>query len=736
MSKFNSLQLVTVAAALAVSAGCATHQAAQSSETTNNAEMATMETETAEAEAEMSTDTGPLLTEWNTPFGVPPFDEIKNEHYLPAFRQTMEEQQQEITEIVAKPEPATFANTIEALERTGKGLTKVANVFYSLNSAHTNDVIKEVASTIAPELSAHGDDIAFNKPLFERVKAVYDQREDLGLSVEQLRLLEETHKGFVRSGVGLDDAAQAEMRRINGQLAELSQEFQNNLLAETNDFFIHTTDSAALGDLPTSLVALAADEAKKREFEDGWVFTIQRPSINPFLQYSPDRELRKQLFMAYALRGDNGNDNDNNQVLATMASLRAEKAGILGYDSHSHFVLSDAMAETPDRVYQLLDQVWDPAINVAKKDRGDLEAMMHADGIEGELQGWDWRHYQEKVRKARYDLDEEILRPYFEVNAVRDGVFTVANRLYGLTFHQLDGVPVWQQDQQVFEVKEADGSHVGILYMDFFTRDSKRGGAWMNDLRAQSKLDGDIKPIVTNNFNFPPPTADGPSLLSFTNAQTLFHEMGHALHGLLSDVTYESLSGTNVPRDFVEFPSQVMENWMAHPEVLKLYAKHYQTGEVIPDELIAKITAADKFGQGFATVEYVAASYLDMAWHTLTEPQELVPDEIEEAEMARIGLIDQIIPRYRNTYFAHIFAGGYSSGYYSYLWSEVLDADAFEAFKETDVFNAEVAARYRRMLSKGGSEPGMDLYREFRGRDPIIDPLLERRGLVQGEATE
>ncbi len=727
--RLNAAQMTVAALTVIAVTGCATQQTASATDAED-------ETATVEADAAMDLENNPLLTEWNTPFGVPPFDKIENEHYLPAFRAAMATQKDEIQAIADNDQDPTFANTIEALERTGKDLTNVANVFFSLNSAHSNDSIRETASTIAPELSAHGDDIAFNRPLFDRLKAVYDARDDLDLTVEQLRLLEETHKGFVRSGVGLDDEGQAALREINGELAKLSQDFQNNLLAETNNFAIHVTDEADLGDLPASLVALAAEEAEKRGFEGGWAFTLQRPSINPFLQYSPNRELRQKLFVGYAMRGDNGNEHDNNEILARMAALRVKRANLLGYDSHAHFVLSDNMAETPERVYELLDKVWEPAIEVAKKDRADLEAMMHADGIEGDLEGWDWRYYQEKVRRARYDLDEELLRPYFEVNAVRDGTFTVANRLWGLTFHELEDMPVWHEDQQVFEVKEADGTHVGILYIDLFTRDSKRGGAWMNDLRAQSKLDGDVKPIVTNNYNFPPPTADSPSLLSFTNAQTFFHELGHGLHGLLSDVTYESLSGTNVPRDFVEFPSQVMENWMAHPEVLKLYAKHYETGEVIPDELVEKIEAAGKFGQGFATVEYVAASYLDMAWHTLREAAELNPDEVEAAEMARIGLIDQIIPRYRNTYFAHIFAGGYSSGYYSYLWSEVLDADAFEAFTETDVFDSEVAARYRRMLAKGGSEPGMDLYREFRGRDPLIEPLLERRGLMQGEATE
>ena len=673
----------------------------------------------------------PLLTEWNTPFGVPPFDLIRDEHYLPAFRTAMVEHKAEVDAIINDPEPATFANTIEGLERSGKALGRVGNVFFAIDSAHSNDAIREVASTVAPELSAHSDDITLNADLFARVRAVYERRDELGLDPEQQWLLKETHKQFVRSGARLDDEAKERLREINSELAELSQKFGQNLLEETNDFDLHVTDRKDLGDLPDSLVAAAAEEAKRREHEDGWLFTLQRPSINPFMQYSPNREMRRKLFEAYALRGDNGNEADNRKTLARMAALRAERAGLLGYETHAHYILSDNMAETPERVRELLDKIWTPALRVSEQERADLAKMMHADGIEGDLMGWDWRYYAEKVRKARYDFDEQTLRPYFEFTAVLDGAFKVANKLFGLTFNKLEGVPVWHEEQQVYEVKEADGSHLGILYMDFFARESKRGGAWMNDLRAQSRLDGEITPIVTNNFNFPPPTEEGPSLLSYRDAETLFHEFGHALHGLFSDVTYESLSGTNVPRDFVEFPSQVMENWMGEPEVLRMFARHYETGEPIPDELIAKIQAADKFNQGFTTVEYMAASYLDLAWHSMTQPEEKEPRSFETAEMSRIGLIDAIIPRYRSTYFAHIFSGGYSAGYYGYLWSEVLDADAFEAFKETSLFDPETARKYREfILAKGGTRPGMELYESFRGRPPEIDPLLERRGLT------
>jgi peptidyl-dipeptidase Dcp len=402
----------------------------------------------------------------------------------------------------------------------------------------------------------------------------------------------------------------------------------------------------------------------------------------------------------------------------------------MGYDSHAHFVLADALAETPDNVYKLLDQIWKPALRVAKAERGDLEAMMQADGIEDRLRGWDWRYYTEKVRKAKYDLDEDSLRPYFEVSAVRDGVFALATELFGLRFEQRDDLPKWHPDQEVFEVKEADGSHLAILYMDYFARESKQGGAWMNALRSQSNLDGFVTPIITNNFNFPAPTEASPSLLSLTDAETFFHEFGHALHGMLSNVTYESLSGTNTPRDFVEFPSQVMENWMREPEVLRMFANHYETGEPMPQEIIDKINASAKFDQGFITVEYMAAAYLDMAYHVLDTAEAVEPRAFETAAMADIELIDEIIPRYRSGYFLHIFGHGYEAGYYSYIWSEILDADTFMAFQETSLFDPETAARYREeILSKGGTLPGMELYRNFRGREPSIEPLLEKRGL-------
>ncbi len=699
----------------------------------------------------------PLLTEWQTPFGAPPFARIEDAHFEPAFDAAIAEQRQEIEAVVSSGEEPTFANTIEALERSGLSLSRVGKVFFGLNGSHSNDAIRCLARTMAPRLAAHRDDILLDRELFERVKAVHEQRHDLELDAEQRKLLEETTKDFVRHGVNLDDDSQARLRQINGEVAELSQKFGQNLLAEARAIELHVTSRADLGALPESLASAAAEEARSRGHDAGWSFIPARSSTIPFLRYSPNRELRQRLFEAFTRRGGGGNDLDNRAALARIATLRAEHAQLLGYATHAHFVLSDNMAESPDRVYELLDKLWPRALAVAESERDALQATMREDGTGDELKAWDWRYYAEKVRQARYQLDEEALRPYFELTAVRDGAFMLAGRLFGLEFTELAEVPTWHPDQQVFEVKDAAGRHRGLLYMDFFARESKRGGAWMNTLRSQSNIDGEVRPLATTTFNFPRPAGDSPSQLSFREAETLLHEFGHALHGLLSDVTYASLSGTNVPRDFVEFPSQVIENWLSEPEVLRLIARHGETGEAIPAELVARIKAAEKLGQGFATVEYLAACYLDMAWHTLTGAPDTsrqrrangtkvrqrrashFAEAFERREMERIGLIGEILPRYRSSYFRHAFAGGYSAGYYSYIWAAVLDADGFEAFRETSLFDPETAGRLRHLLSQGGSRHGMELYREFRGRDPEIEPLLERRGLSStspGTATD
>jgi len=673
----------------------------------------------------------PLLTEWTTPFGVPPFDKIKSEDYVPAFKEAVKIHKKEIDAIVNNNEEATFKNTIEALESSGELLERFRNVFFAVSGANTNDVLKEARKIISPELTAHFDEIQLNTELFNRVKAVHDQKDALDLTSEEMRLLTEIYKNYVRAGVNLEGENKVRLKEVNKRISELRTKFGDNLLDETNAFELHVTDKKDLGNLSASLVAGAAEEAKKRENDSGWSFTLQRPSINPFLQTSPNREFREKLFHGYAMRGDNDNEKDNKAIIQEMTSLRAERANLLGYKTHADYVLSDNMAETPEAVYEFMNKLWPAALKMAKTERKALADMMKKEGIQGEFRGSDWRYYVEKVRAERYNFNEDETRPYFEFNAVREGVFTLANKLFGLTFKQLNDVPKWHEDQQVFEVLEADGKHVGIIYMDFFARESKRGGAWMNELRSQSNTDEFVTPIVTNNFNFPPSTKDTPSLLSFSEAQTLFHEFGHALHGLLSNVKYGSLAGTNVPRDFVEFPSQVMENWMSEPEVLALYAKHYQTGEVIPEAMVKKMNEANGFNEGFRTVEYMAAAYLDMNWHTLTDTTKQDVRAFEKEAMQKIGLIDEVLPRYRSNYYAHIFSGGYSAGYYSYLWSEVLDADTFDEFKKTgNIFDPELAKKYRKMLSSGGSKKGMELYNEFLGRAPVIEPLLKKKGFI------
>ncbi len=671
-----------------------------------------------------------LLQTWDTPFGTPPFDKIKSEDYLPAFERAIKMHDEEIDAIVNNQSEPTFKNTIVALEQSGQKLKQIQHIFDAVESANTDDVLKNTSKIINPELAVHYDKISMNKKLFERINTVYQQKDHLNLDDEDSRLLEETYKNFVRSGVNLPAGKQKRLQTINKELASLQQQFNDNLLAETNDFELYVTDKKDLGTMPKQAVDAAAEEAQKRGHKTGWSFTLQRPSIYPFLDYSPNRALRKKIFNAYANRGNNNNAHDNKKVLEKMLQLRAEKAHLLGYDNYAQYVLVENMAEKPEKVYDLLNKVWQPALNTAKHDRDQLVAMMRKDGIKGEFKPSDWRYYVRKIREQKYNFDESVTKPYFEVNAVRDGAFLLANKLFGLNFKPLKNVPVWHKDQQVFEVTDNVDKHVGVIYMDFFARPSKRGGAWMNELRMQSNVDGKfVTPIVTNNFNFPAPTKSMPSLLSFSQAQTVFHEFGHGLHGLLSNVKYASLSGTNVPRDFVEFPSQVMENWMSHPDMLKYYAKHYQTGKIIPQELIKKMNDANRFNEGFRSVEYLAASFLDMDWHTINDTLPRKTLDFERKAMQKIGLISEIIPRYRSTYYAHIFGGGYAAGYYSYLWSEVLDADTFDAFvKSGNIFNPELARRYKKMISSGGTKPGMQLYKEFMGRAPKINALLKKKG--------
>ncbi|MBN2206312.1 MAG: M3 family metallopeptidase [Candidatus Aminicenantes bacterium] len=675
----------------------------------------------------------PLLAAWDTPFETPPFDKIKDDHYLPAFLKGIEAARAEVDAIVDSAEPPSFANTIEALEASGGLLNRVNNVFSPLMSADTNDRMQAVAKEVAPLLSRLQDDTLLNAGLFERVRAVYDRKEELGLTPEQATLLDKTYKDFVRGGANLNEADKAELRKINEELAVLAVRFEENVLKEDNGFFLAVDKAEDLAGLPEAVLAAAAEAAKAKGLEGQWVFTLHKPSLIPFLTYAERRDLRETLFKAFLQRGDNNNEYDNKAILSRMASRRVKKAGLLGFKTYAEFVLAENMAKTPAGVAGLLDQVWKPALAQARQEARDLQDMIRKEGGDFKLEPWDWWFYAEKVKKAKYDLDDETLRPFFKLENVRDGAFATAGKLWGLKFVERTDIPVYNPEVKVFEVQEADGRHVGILYTDYHPRPSKGGGAWMNEFRRQSARGGAfVAPVVTNNGNFPRMAGDTPSLISYEDALTLFHEFGHALHGLLSRCSYERLSGTSVARDFVELPSQIMENWASHPEVIKSYARHYLTGEPIPDDLLAKVKQAGLFNLGFSTVEYLAACYLDMDWHTLTDPAEKDPVAFESASMARIGLIPEIVVRYRSPHFRHIFSGGYEAGYYSYIWSEVLDADAFEAFKETSLFDPATAAAFREnILARGGSEDPMALSERFRGRAPKVDAVLKRKGFAR-----
>ena len=673
----------------------------------------------------------PFFTEYTTPFGVPPFDKIEVAHYKPAFEKGMEEQKEEIDAIVNNPEEPTFENTIVALDRSGELLTKVMYAFSGQSSVSTTDEIQALEQELYPVLSAHSDDISLNPALFTRVKVVYDKQASMNLNKEQKKLLEETYKGFVRGGANLDADKQARLRELNEKISVLELTFGQNVLKETNAFKLVVDNKEDLAGLPESLIAAAAETAAADSMEGKWIFTLHNPSVMPFLQYADNRALREKIFKAYINRGNNSNGNDNKNVVKELVAARLDKAKLLGYEDFAAFVLDENMAKNEKNVYNLLDQIWTPALKKAKEELADINAEIKKEGGDFEAEGWDWRYYADKARQAKFNMDENEVRPYLELNHVREGAFYVANKLYGITFTEIKDIPKPDPDAFAFECKDKDGSSLGVLYMDFYTRPGKGGGAWCGGYRDQSYKDGKkVLPVVTTVFNFSKPAAGQPALLSADEAETVFHEFGHALHGLFADVHYTGVAG--VPRDFVELPSQVMEHWVFEPEVLKVYAKHYQTGEVIPQELVDKIVKSSKYGQGFATVEYLAASLLDMDYHTLKEQLPGMDIEAFEAEaMNKRGLIRQIPPRYRTTYFGHTMEGGYTAGYYSYIWAEVLDADAFEAYKETgDIFNLEVASKFRKyVLTPGGIDDAMDMYKNFRGKEPGIEPLLKNRGL-------
>ncbi|MFO7978086.1 MAG: M3 family metallopeptidase [Bacteroidales bacterium] len=687
---------------------------------------------------QITTD-NPFFQAYQTPFGVPPFDQIENQHFMPAFEEGMRQQEEAIEHITSNPDSPTFENTIAALDYSGTLLSKVVSVFFNYNSSNTSEEIQQIAQEVSPLLSEHGDNIMLNKELFERVKVIHDQKDKLDLTDEQMRLLEETYKAFTRNGALLSEDKQERFREINQQLALLTLQFGQNVLQEVNNYMMVIENQEELAGLPEPIIEAAATLASNEGMEGKWAFTLHNPSVMPFLHNADNRERRQQLQQAYINRGNNDNEYNNQKNISQIANLRLERARMLGYDNHAHFVLEETMAGNIDRVMEFIDQVWEPGLALARKEAEELQALIDQEGHDFDLAQWDWRYYAQKVRQQKYDLDEEEVRQYFELNTVRDGIFMVVDQLWGLQFIERNDIPKYHPDAQVFEVQEKDGSHIGILYMDFFPRESKRGGAWMSSYRNQHvKPDGEfVPPVITLVCNFTPPSESLPSLLTFDEMTTFFHEFGHALHGLLSRVNYPSLSGTNVPRDFVELPSQIMENWAREPEVMKSFAKHYETGEPIPEELMEKIAASGNFNQGFETVEFLGSTYLDMEYHTINEPfpedkQGEIAYMVEDETIADINLMPEIYFRHGSTHFNHIFSGGYSAGYYSYMWSGLLDADAFEAFREAgDFFDQTTAESFRRnILQMGGTQDAMQMYIRFRGQEPKIEPLLRQRGLT------
>ena len=670
----------------------------------------------------------PLLVTPNTPFQTPPFDRIQIGHYLPAVQEGIKRHQAEIDAIVNNPQAATFENTIVALDMSGELLGNVNAIFYSLLGAMNSPQMQDVANQMSPLLSAHNDNISLNTKLFARVKAVYDQRARLKLSGVQLYLLENTYRSFLRSGALLDEKQKARLRDINREHSLLALKFDDNLLAETNDSYIVIDNKADLAGLPESVMAMGEETAKAMNMAGKWVFTTQRPSWTPFLQSADKRPLRASLYTAYFMRGDRDNEKDNKGVLQKLLTYREERYRMLGYKTPAQFYLETRMAKTPEAVNEFLMRLWKPALERAKAEAADMQKLIDSGNGGFKLAPADWWYYAEKLRKAKYDLDDTALRPYFELGNVQKGIFTLVEKLYGIKFIERKDIPVYHPDVKVFEVREGSGTLLGILYMDFFPRDSKQGGAWSGGFQGSFYRNGKrVIPFSTLVGNFTKPMPGTPSLLSIDEALTFFHEFGHCLNTLFTDSVYRS---NFAPQDSVELPSQVMEHWALEPELLKLYAKHYKTGEVIPAALVDKLKNSSLFNQGFETVEYLAASFLDMAWHNLESAANVNVTQFENKVMADIGLIPEILPRYRSTYFSHIH-GGYEAGYYSYIWAGVLDADAFEAFKETSLFSKKTAASFRKnILEKLGTEDAMTLYKRFRGREPKVEPLLKKRGLL------
>ncbi len=672
-------------------------------------------------------EANPFLSAFNTPYGAPPFDQIRIEHYEPAVWKGIEEQNQEIKRITGNPAAPDFHNTVAALDNSGETLARVAGVLYNITSAETNDTLTELYMRLAPALSEHQDNIYLNGKLFERIAQVHKQaqKDSSLLDREQQRLLDKYYKNFIRSGAALPAAQQEQLKSINKRLSELSIRYENNVLAENNRYQLLIEDENELDGMPEWVKNAAKEEATQAGHDGKWMFTLRSASFLPAMQYA-NRNIRNQLYVAYTNRCNHNDSTDNKGILKEIITLRLEKARLLGFSNYADFILDENMAQNSANVNPFLQQLWEHALPKAKEEAQELQAIMDESTPGQQLEAWDWWYYTEKLREKKYSLNEDELKPYFKLENVRDGVFAVAHKLYGITLSEIHNVPAYHPDVKVFEVKDADGRFLGLFYTDYFPRAGKQGGAWMSNYREQKE---GVRPLICNVASFTKPVGDTPSLLTLEEVKTVFHEFGHALHGMLSQCRYTGTSGTNVARDFVELPSQIMEHWATEPEVLKMYARHYLTGETIPDALIEKIQKQDTFNQGFMTTELLAAAILDMRLHQITDASTLDIDAFQRQTIQQLGLIPQIGPRYRLTYFTHI-TGGYAAGYYSYLWANVLDADAFEMFKENGLFDAQTAASFRKnILEKGDSEAPMTLYKNFRGAAPTISPLLRNLGM-------
>lgn len=674
----------------------------------------------------------PLLQEWNTPYGAPPFEVIEEHHYLPAIEAGIAEHNEDIQKIIDNPDDPDFENTIVAYDKSGEILDKILPVFYGLRSAETNDSLQAIARETTPLLTQHYNSVSLNEDLFARIQAVYEQRDDLQLNKEQMIVVEKIYRDFERGGAALPDDKKEKLKELSERMSMVSLKLNENLLAENNDFKLVIENEDDLVGLPENVIESAATEAANNDMEGKWVFTLSKPSWIPFVTYSPKRELREKIYKAYINRGDNNNENDNKELFIELMMLRKEMSQILGYENYAQYFTDIQMAENPQNVYDFLLRVWEPALKIAKMEQQEMQQIINREGGDFELESWDWWYYAEKIRKEKYDLNEDEVRPYFAIHNVREGMFDLANKLWGVSFEQREDIPVYHPEVETFVMNDKDGSSLGVLYIDPHPRPGKRSGAWCGTYRSGSYKNGEkIDPIVTMVMNFTRPTGDDPALLSWDETLTYFHEFGHALHNFFADGHYDRTS-RSVPRDFVELPSQIMENWAGERELLKSYALHYETGEPIPDELIQKLENAGNFNQGFINTEYLAAAILDMDWHTSQITEDTDVNEFEQVAMDEIGLIDAIVPRYRTTNFGHIFGSGYAAGYYVYRWAGVLDADAFYAFKETgDLFNQELAEKFRKYILAGNSVyEGMDAYVQFRGKEPGIEPFLRQNGLI------